>query len=66
MVDMGDPFEEDVMPTADVPAFAEVLSEITRGGSRVEGVGHLDIREFLQERVERGHSDDSRGQTQRR
>jgi hypothetical protein len=48
------------MPTADVLQFAEVLSEITMGGSRIEGVSRPDVPGFVVEIIERGFSDDSR------
>jgi hypothetical protein len=48
------------MPTADVRAFAEVLSEITMSGSKVKGVNRPDVPGFVVQIIERGLSGDSR------
>jgi hypothetical protein len=60
IIDMGGFFGECWMPTSDVRAFAEVLSEITMGGSRVEGLSRPDVPEFVVEIIERGFSSNSR------
>jgi hypothetical protein len=60
MVDVGGIFGECWMPTSDVRAFAEIFSEITIGGSRVEGASHPDVPGFVVEIIERGLSGDSR------
>jgi hypothetical protein len=41
------------MPTSDVRAFAEVLSEITMGGSRVEGASRPDVPGFVVELIKK-------------
>jgi hypothetical protein len=48
------------MPTSDVRAFTEVLSEITMGDSEVESVRYPDASGFVVEIIERGLSGDSR------
>jgi serine/threonine protein kinase len=60
IVDVGGFFGECCMPISDVRAFAEVLSEITMGGSTVKGVSHPDVPGFVVEIIERGLSGDSR------
>jgi hypothetical protein len=60
IVGVGGFFGECWMPTSDVRAFAEVLSEITIGGSRVEGVSRPGVPGFVVEIIERGLSGDSR------
>jgi tRNA A-37 threonylcarbamoyl transferase component Bud32 len=47
IVDAGSFFGECYMPTSDVLAFTEILSEITMGGSEVEGVSRPDIPGFV-------------------
>jgi hypothetical protein len=59
-VDVEGFFGECWMPTSDVRAFAEILSEITMGGSRVKGVSRQDVPGFVMELIERGLSGDSR------
>jgi hypothetical protein len=59
MVDVGGFFGECRIPTSDVRAFAEVLSEIIMGGSKVEGVSRPDVPGFVVEIIERGLSGDS-------
>jgi serine/threonine protein kinase len=60
IVDVGGFFGECCMPTSDVHAFTEVLSEITMGGSRVKGASRPDVPGFVVEIIERGFSSDSR------
>jgi hypothetical protein len=60
IVDVGWFFGEYCMPTSDVRAFTEVLSEITMGGSGVESVSRPDVPGFIVEIIKRGLSGDSR------
>jgi hypothetical protein len=60
IVDVGGFFGECYMPTSYVQAFAKLLSEITMGGSRVQGVIRPDVPGFVVEIIERGLSGDSR------
>jgi hypothetical protein len=60
MVDVGWFFGECCMPTSDVRVFAKIVSEITMGGSRVEGARRPYVPGFVVEIIERGLSSDSR------
>jgi tRNA A-37 threonylcarbamoyl transferase component Bud32 len=60
IVDVRGFFEECCMPTSDVRAFTEVLSEITMSSSGVEGVSRADVPGFVVEIIERGLSGESR------
>jgi hypothetical protein len=48
------------MPTSDIRTFAEMLSELTMGGSRVKGVSRSGVPGFVMDVVERGFSGNSR------
>jgi hypothetical protein len=60
MVDRGGVFGEWLMPVSDVREFAEILSEITVSGSRLEGANCPDVPRFVVEIIERELSGDSR------
>jgi serine/threonine protein kinase len=60
MVDVGGFSGKCCMPTSDVRAFTEVVSEITMGGSKVKGMRRPDVPGFVVEIIERGLSGDSR------
>jgi hypothetical protein len=60
IVDVGGSFGECYMPTPGVQAFTEVLSEITMGGTGIEGLSRPDAPGFVVEIIERGLSGDSR------
>jgi hypothetical protein len=48
------------MPISDARAFADILSEITMGASRIDAVSRPDVPGFVVELIERGLSYDSR------
>jgi hypothetical protein len=60
IVDVGQSFAECWIPSSDVRAFTEVLSEITMGDSRVKGVSRPDVLVFIVEIIQRGLSGDSK------
>jgi hypothetical protein len=60
MIDVGGFLGDCWMPTSDVRAFAEILLEISMGGSGIEGVSRPDVPGFSVEIIERVLSGDSR------
>jgi hypothetical protein len=60
MVDIGGFSGDCWMPASAIREFAEILSEITMGDSKVKGVSRPDVPGFVVEIIERGLSGDSR------